>query len=152
MLHLIRVRYGYPLALEVSSAFIYDGVHSASDTQPRVALGRLENDEPRVAAAIGLRGRHLDETKTVREIASHLKISVRMLEHTLEQTLNISPGAYYRRLRLQSAHRMVVDTRLHLHAIAIRTGFNSLPSFSRMFKQFYQQSPGECRRKSNQNS
>ena len=32
MLYLIRKRYGYPLAIEVSSAFIYDGVHSATDT------------------------------------------------------------------------------------------------------------------------
>lgn len=47
MLFLIRKRYGYPLALEVSSTFIYDGVHSATDTQPLVSLGMLENNEPR---------------------------------------------------------------------------------------------------------
>jgi AraC-like DNA-binding protein len=41
---------------------------------------------------------------------------------------------------------MVVDTRLKLQEIAIRTGFNSLSSFSRMFKQYYQQSPSQCRR------
>jgi len=39
----------------------------------------------------------------------------------------------------------VVDTRLKLQEIAIRTGFNSLSSFSRMFKNYYQQSPRECR-------
>ncbi|MFT5659242.1 MAG: transcriptional regulator GlxA family with amidase domain, partial [Gammaproteobacteria bacterium] len=152
MLHLIRVRYGYPLALEVSSAFIYDGVHSATDTQPLVSVGRLENYEPRVAAAIQLMGRRIDETLSVTEIAQTLKISVRMLEYLFAKTLSISPGAYYRRLRLQSAHRMVVDTRLSLREIAVRTGFNSLPSFSRLFKQYYQQSPGDCRRKSNQNT
>ena len=43
MLHLIRTRYGYPLALEVSSAFIYDSSHSATDTQPLVSLGLVEN-------------------------------------------------------------------------------------------------------------
>jgi AraC-like DNA-binding protein len=35
-----------------------------------------------------------------------------------------------------------------LQEIAIRTGFNSLSSFSRMFKQYYQQSPGQCRKQS----
>lgn len=146
MLYLIRTRYGYPLALEVSSAFIYDGVHSATDTQPLVSLGMLENREPRVAAAIQIMEQHIDEVISIIEIAERLNLSVRMLEYLFNQTLNLSPGAYYRRLRLQTARRMVVDTRLKLQEIAIRTGFNSLSAFSRMFKQYYQQSPGVCRR------
>ena len=146
MLYLIRTRYGYPLALEVSSAFIYDGVHSATDTQPLVSLGMLENSEPRVARAIQIMEQHIDETISVSEIAEQMNLSVRMLEYLFVQTLNLSPGAYYRRLRLQTARRMVMDTRLKLQEIAIRTGFNSLSAFSRLFKQYYQQSPGECRR------
>jgi transcriptional regulator GlxA family with amidase domain len=146
MLYLIRKRYGYPLAIEVSSAFIYDGVHSATDTQPLVSLGMLENNEPRVAAAIHVMERHIDEPIPVRSIATQVKLSVRMLEYLFRQTLNMSPAAYYRRLRLQTARRMVVDTRLKLQEIAIRTGFNSLSSFSRLFRNYYQQSPGECRK------
>lgn len=151
MLHLIRTRYGYPLALEVSSAFIYDGVHSGTDTQPLVSLGMLENKEPRVAAAIQIMQQHIDEVISMVKIAERLNLSVRMLEYLFNQTLNLAPGAYYRRLRLQTAHRMVVDTRLKLQEIAIRTGFNSLSSFSRMFKQYYQQSPGQCRKQSLEN-
>ncbi len=146
MLYLIRTRYGYPLALEVSSAFIYDGVHSATDTQPLVSIGMLENKEPRVAAAIQIMEQHIDEVISMIKIAEQLNLSVRMLEYLFNQTLNFTPGAYYRRLRLQTARRMVVDTRLKLQEIAIRTGFNSLSSFSRMFKQYYQQSPSQCRR------
>lgn len=146
MLYLIRSRYGYPLALEVSSAFIYDGTHSATDTQPLVSLGMLENSEPRVAAAIQIMEKHIDETIPVESIAAKMNLSLRMLEYLFAQTLNLSPGAYYRRLRLQTARRMVVDTRLQLQEIAIRTGFNSLSAFSRLFKQYYRQSPGQCRR------
>ena len=79
-------------------------------------------------------------------IAKRLRLSVRMLEYLFRQTLDMSPAAYYRRLRLQTARRMVVDTRLQLQEIAIRTGFNSLSAFSRGFKHHYQQTPGECRR------
>ena len=146
MLYLIRKRYGYPLAIEVSSAFIYDGVHSATDTQPLVSLGMLENNEPRVAAAIHVMEQYIDEPVTVKTIARQLSISVRMLEYLFRQTLDMSPAAYYRRLRLQTARRMVVDTRLKLQEIAIRTGFNSLSSFSRLFRNYYQESPGECRK------
>lgn len=146
MLFLIRSRYGYPLALEVSSAFIYDGTHSATDTQPLVSLGMLANNEPRIAAAIQIMQKHIDETIPVDAIASQMNISVRMLEYLFAKTLNLSPGAYYRRLRLQTARRLVVDTRLQLQEIAIRTGFNSLSAFSRLFKQVYLESPGQCRR------
>jgi transcriptional regulator GlxA family with amidase domain len=68
-----------------------------------------------------------------------------MLEYLFQQTLGLSPAAYYRRLRLQTARRMVVDTRLKLQEIAIRTGFNSLSAFSRRFRNYYLQTPGECR-------
>jgi AraC family transcriptional regulator, glycine betaine-responsive activator len=146
MLYLIRRRYGYPLAIEVSSVFIYDGVHSATDTQPLVSLGMLENNEPRVAAAIHVMEQHIDEPLAIDAIAGRVRLSVRMLEYLFRQTLDMSPAAYYRRLRLQTARRMVVDTRLQLQEVAIRTGFNSLSSFSRGFKNQYQQTPGECRR------
>jgi AraC-like DNA-binding protein len=33
-----------------------------------------------------------------------------------------------------------------MREIAIRSGFNSLPSFSRMFKRYYHQSPGASRK------
>jgi transcriptional regulator GlxA family with amidase domain len=148
MLHLIRMRYGYPLALEVSSAFIYDSGHSATDTQPLVSVGLLENQEPRVAAAIRLMEQHIDETISVAEIAQQLNLSLRMLEYLFAQTLNLPPGAFYLRLRLQTARRLVIDTRLSMQEIAIRTGFNSLPAFSRMFKRYYHQAPSTSRKQS----
>jgi transcriptional regulator GlxA family with amidase domain len=146
MLYLIRRRYGYPLAMEVSSVFIYDGARSATDIQPLVSLGMLESDEPRVAAAIHVMEQHIDDTLSITQVAAQVELSVRMLEYLFKQALDLSPAAYYRRLRLQTARRMVVDTRLNLQEIAIRTGFNSLSSFSRRFKIHYQQTPGDCRR------
>jgi transcriptional regulator GlxA family with amidase domain len=111
-----------------------------------VSLGMLESNEPRVAAAILVMEQHIDDTLSIAQVAAQIDLSVRMLEYLFRQTLNLAPAAYYRRLRLQIAHRMVVDTRLKLQEIAIRTGFNSLSSFSRLFKNYYQQSPGECRK------
>ncbi|MCP4390508.1 MAG: GlxA family transcriptional regulator [Gammaproteobacteria bacterium] len=148
MLYLIRARYGYPLAMEVSSVFIYDSRQSATDLQPLVSRGLLEGKEPRVAAAIHVMEQHIDDTLSIPQVAAQIDLSVRMLEYLFRQTLDLSPAAYYRRLRLQTARRMVVDTRLQLQEIALRTGFNSLPAFSRLFSQYYQQSPGECRKQS----
>ena len=147
MLHLIQNRYGYPLAMEVSSVFIYDGVRGAADVQPLVSLGMLEAREPRVAAAIHVMEQHVDEPLSIAEVAARINLSIRMLEYLFQQTLEHSPAAYYRRLRLQIARKMVVDTRLKLQEIAIRTGFNSLSAFSRIFRQYYEESPAQCRRR-----
>ena len=145
MLYLIRSRYGYPLAMEVSSVFIYDPV-KRGETQSLVSLGMLESHEPRVAAAIHVMEQHVDDTLSIPQVAEQVDLSVRMLEYLFRQTLSLSPAAYYRRLRLQIARRMVEDTAIKLQDISIRTGFNSLSSFSRSFRDYYRQSPAECRR------
>src|SRR3546814_14226716 len=79
MLHLIRSRFGYPLALEVASVFVYDEAHAATDAQPLVSLGRLAGYEPRVAAAIRLMESRLDSPLTTAAIARRLEISVRKI-------------------------------------------------------------------------
>ena len=98
-----------------------------------------------MAMAIQLMEQHIDAPLRVAQIAERLSLSVRTLENLFRNTLDVSPGLYYRRLRLQTARRLVVDTRLPLREIALRTGFNSLPAFSRLFKDYYQISAARYR-------
>src|SRR3546814_16984493 len=54
MLHLIRSRFGYPLALAVASVFVYDEAPAATDAQPLVSLGPPARSEPpRIGRASG---------------------------------------------------------------------------------------------------
>ena len=146
MLHLIRSRFGYPLALEVASVFIYDEAHAATDAQPLVSLGRLAGYEPRVAAAIRLMESRLDSPLTTAAIARRLEISVRTLELLFRQALGIGPGTYCLRLRLQAARRLLLDTRLSMQVVAVRCGFGSHSAFSRIFRQHFAVSPSAYRR------
>ncbi|MEQ9608383.1 MAG: GlxA family transcriptional regulator [Kiloniellaceae bacterium] len=146
MLHLIRSRFGYALALEVASVFIYDEAHAASDAQPLVSLGRLAGYEPRVAAAIRLMEQRLDSPLTTAAIAKRLEVSVRTLELLFKQALGMGPGTYYLRLRLQAARRLLLDTRLSMQVIAVRCGFGSHSAFSRFFRQHFAVSPSAYRR------
>lgn len=146
MLHLIRQRFGYPLALEVASVFIYDEAHAATDAQPLVSLGRLAGHEPRVAAAIRLMEQRLDSPLTTAAIAKRLGVSARTLELLFKQALGMGPGAYGLRLRLQAARRLLIDTRLSLQEIAVRCGFGSHSAFSRIFRRHLGVSPSLYRR------
>jgi len=146
MLHLIRSRLGVSFSMQVASVFIYDQAHESSHAQPLMSLGRLSSMEPRIAAAIRVMEAHIDEPITVYQISSKIELSVRMLESLFAETLQISPGKYYRQLRLQAASRLMIETRVSLQEVAVRTGFNSLTAFSRAFKNHFGASPGKWRK------
>ncbi len=150
MLHLIRSRLGYPLALEVASVFVYDETHFSTDAQPLVSLGLLNDFEPRVTKAIRIMESRLDEPISVAAVARKISMSSRRLENLFRQHLQASPGSYYLNLRLQRARKYVTDTLLPMQEIAIRTGFNSLSAFSRSFKQSYHSTPSAYRQKNSQ--
>ena len=145
MLHIIRCRYGHRTAMEVASLFIYDEAHASTDAQPLVSLGRLAVTEPRVAAAIRIMEQSVDKPMTVPAIARRVGLSVRMLETLFTRTLGETPAAYFTKLRLQVARRLVVDTNLSMQEIALRTGFSSLSAFSRSFRRHAGMSGRELR-------
>ena len=148
MLHLIRARQGYGVALDTASVFIYDETHASTDVQPLVSLGRLDGHEPRVAAAIRLMEQHIDDPLPVAHIARRIGVTARTLETLFGRTVGTGPGAYYLGLRLNAARRLLLDARLPAAEIAVRSGFSSISAFSRAFKRRFGQSPSAFRRQS----
>ena len=145
MLHLFRSRRGIAFAMEVASAFIYDEAHAPTDAQSVVSMGHLGDVEPRIVEAIKIMEAHIDDPLSVANIARQIGISVRSLENLFQSVLLVSPGKYYRALRLSVARRMAIDTKLSVQEIAVRTGFNSLSAFSRSFKSAFGLSPLQAR-------
>ncbi|MQX77254.1 GlxA family transcriptional regulator [Sinorhizobium medicae] len=141
MLHLIAERLGPAIALDVASIFVYDQMHSPTDVQPFVSLGRMEARDPELAAAIRLMERTLERPMTVAALARRLSVSQRKLEMLFAKGLSTSPGAYYLRLRLQVSHRLVRDTGIPMRDVAFRCGFDSLSAFSRAYRREYGTSP-----------
>ena len=147
MLHLIRTRLGMAVALDVASVFIYDQAKAATDAQPLVSLGRLDGYDPRLAQAIRLMEAHVDEPLTVAAIAKRTGVTARALEMIFRKSIGETPGAYYLRLRLNAARRLVLDTRVAMADIAARTGFSSAAAFSRAFSKTFGEAPVRLRRR-----
>lgn len=146
MLHLVRSRLGMAVALDVASVFIYDQSRAATDAQPLVSLGRLDGYDPRLAQAIRLMEGHVDQPLTIAAIAKRTGVTPRTLESIFRRSIDETPGAYYLRLRLAAARRLVVDTRIGMADIAARTGFSSAAAFSRSFSRAFGGSPVRLRR------
>ncbi len=145
MLKLIEMRHGRSIALEVASVFIYDQMHAATDSQPNLSLGRLENDEPRIARAVRIMEKNIDAPLPIAKIAAQIPVSVKMMEILFRRHLQITPAKYYLRLRLNAARKLLLDSRLSILDISIRCGFESQSSFSRCFRSRYGQSPSGLR-------
>jgi transcriptional regulator GlxA family with amidase domain len=146
MLHLIRSRLGMAVALDVASVFIYDQAHASSDAQPLVSLGRLDGYHPRLAQAIRLMEAHVDHPLTIAAIGRRAGVTARSLETIFRNSIGETPGAYYLRLRLGAARRLVLDTRIPMADIAARTGFSSAAAFSRAFSRAFAKAPSRMRR------
>jgi AraC family transcriptional regulator, glycine betaine-responsive activator len=89
---------------------------------------------------------HVDRPLTVAAIARRTKLSVRTMELVFRRAIGESPGAYYLRLRLNAARRLVLDTREPMADIAARTGFSSSAAFSRAFGRAFGKTPSAMRR------
>ncbi len=146
MLHLVRSRLGMAVALDVASVFIYDQARAATDAQPLVSLGRLEGYDQRLAQAIRLMETHVDQPLTTSAIARRVGLTARALELIFRKSIGETPGAYYLRLRLNAARRLVLDTQIRMAEVAARTGFASAASFSRAFSHAFGEAPVRMRR------
>jgi transcriptional regulator GlxA family with amidase domain len=146
MLHLVRSRHGMAVALDVASVFIYDQARAATDAQPLVSLGRLDGYDARIAQAIRLMEAHVDRPLTIAAMARRIGTTQRTLEMLFGASIGETPGAYFLRLRLNAARRLVLDTRIPMADIAGRCGFASAASFSRAFARAFGEPPGRFRR------
>jgi transcriptional regulator GlxA family with amidase domain len=147
MLHLVRARLGTAVALDVASVFIYDQARAPADAQPLVSLGRLDGHDPRLAKAIALMEGHVDQPLPISAIARRCGVTARTLEKVFAAAIGQTPGAFYLRLRLNAARRLVLDTSEPMADVAARTGFSSASAFSRAFSRAFRTPPAAMRRR-----
>ncbi len=144
MLHLIRARYGAPLARQVAQSFL---TIARSGSDPQIApTTRDPSLDARVARAIARMESRLDAPEPVSKIAAAVGLSPRRLETLFREGLNTTPGAYGLSLRLAAARRLLNDTKHPLAEIALRTGFSGPSTLSRAFRAHHGQAPGALRR------
>ncbi|MEO1612716.1 MAG: helix-turn-helix domain-containing protein, partial [Pseudomonadota bacterium] len=147
MLHLVRARHGYAIALDVASLFIYDQSRAAEEPQPQVSLGRLGWREPRLREAVALMEGSLGDPLPTAEIARAVGCSPRRLEELFKARLGVGPYGYYLTLRLNAGRRLALETALTIAEIADVTGFSSASAFARAFRSRFGESPGAARKR-----
>ena len=147
ILYIIECRHGRDLAVSVAEQFVYSPMRSAHAAQRHSLDQRLQCPNPNVRRAVALMETRIEDTLSTRDLADHLDISLRELERVFSRWLGITPGAYYRRLRLERARGLLEQGQQSVTDIAFRCGFASLPSFSRCYRHAYGHNPSAIRKR-----
>lgn len=90
---------------------------------------------------------HLQEKLTVEVLAQTAGLSQGRFSHLFMEEAGMSPMAYFRMEKLESAKGMLKDSEYKVYEISTILGFSNTSHFIRTFREYTGMSPGEYRRK-----
>ncbi len=142
------------VAAEILAQLLRGSPPSASESliKPTRLVGRRSTDatsvgEPVVAEAIRFLRAYACGDIGVLDIAQHVNVSRRYLEQQFQKALGRSIFSEIQRVRLETAQRLLGETKWKLEAIAERTGFKHAARMSAVFQQKLHVRPGQYRRR-----
>jgi transcriptional regulator GlxA family with amidase domain len=100
----------------------------------------------RVERSIELIEQHALSPFTIQELARRIGSSTRELNRAFARITSERPGAIWRKIRLNHAHWMLLNTHRSVTQIALECGFADSAHFSRWFRREYGQAPSTFRK------
>lgn len=113
----------------------------------RGSTGLLTSQDPEVAAVLDVIHRRACEPVRVDDLLDDIQLSRRTIERRFRDALGCSPAQELRKVRLDIACRLLVDTDLSLMEVAHRSGFESDRLMRIVFKRQLHLSPAEYRQR-----
>lgn len=138
VLHLIGETQGAILAMEVAHMFMTRD--SARSHAPEIA-----GQSKTVNRAIAIMQAQLENPHTIAQIAQRVGVSQKTLEIRMRAEMKATPQRVYRRLRLNLAHKLVLEADFTISEIAGRCGYENASAMTRAFKSEFAQPPRKLR-------
>jgi len=112
---------------------------------PRQSTNILAIKNESIRNALSYIWGHYREKIEMDQLARSVGLSRRSMEYLFRDALQRSPYAEVLRLRFEKAKQLLCTTRFSLEEIAVRSGFNTAPHLSKMFKKHIGCSPSPYR-------
>lgn len=145
MLTAISQQHGRELATRAADEFVYARIRNPNEAQRLPLRNRLATGNPRLIRAVEAMEAALEDAAPVATFAEAAGVSERELERMFRRWLKTSPGAYYRRLRLERARALLQQTEMPVIDVAVASGFGSAAHFSRAYRARYGRAPSSDR-------
>jgi LacI family transcriptional regulator len=113
----------------------------------RGSTGGVAIGDSNVAAAIHFMRNHLSERLTMSRIADEVAVSRRTLERKFDVLTGGSPQQELRRLRVERAKRLLINTDLDIKDIAKKCGFIHVQRLTNILKEYTGFTPAKYRAK-----
>lgn len=141
----------HPLLAARTSDAVMTGLLLASDHQFSDLLWREDRSVGPVAVerAVEVIQERAHEPLTISGIAAEVGLSVRALQSGFRRTVGVTPGAYLTQVRLERAHRTLIDAArqsVSATAVAAMWGFGNYGRFARKYRERYGESPADTLR------
>jgi transcriptional regulator GlxA family with amidase domain len=146
MLEIIQKHHGETMTQKVAEWFVHDRIRANTDReklQLRLRTG-IRNDL--VLAAVARMEERMERGETIARIAKRLGVSVWRLDRAFRADLKLSPGDYFRQMRMERASDLLIHSTLPVHEIGLACGYTDYSAFVRAFRRVYRKTPGQLRR------
>lgn len=130
-----------------ASHFLIKTPRFGNEPQPGSQTYRIRGAPKQLADAVEIMAENIEETLSLRVIATRCQISSRQMERMFRRHLNVSPGTHYRSLRLERAYELLANTNLDLREVALASGFSTTSCLSKHFKTRYGETPAQRRKR-----
>ncbi|MCP4819279.1 MAG: helix-turn-helix domain-containing protein, partial [Shimia sp.] len=136
---------------KTADAVAVDMIHGGrrSSETPQVSS---ETADPVLTQMHQMMVESLPSPMPIAEVCSALGLSEKQLRRRCRAVYGVTPSAYYQKCRLENAHFLIANSQLSITDIAIKCGFEALPSFSRAFRAAYDLTPMQLRQRSSKGS
>ncbi|MGO4546245.1 response regulator [Paenibacillus sp. 2TAB23] len=105
----------------------------------------IERSASVVGRAASYVAQHLDKSLTRDDIAKHIYLNPDYLDRMFKKETGVSVTEYVVRERMDVARRLLSNTNLPVHAVALQVGFTNFSHFARIFKKYTSRNPLEFR-------
>lgn len=143
MLARIAGDYGPGFAAVVGDMCLHGAPRRQSTDQRSSIAFMAGSRNPKLVRAIEIMQANLETGMNLDAIAGEVGCSRRQLERLFNRAFAMTPARYYRQLRLDYGHRLLVETNISPMGAAMAAGFVSLPHFSRCFRERFGATPSK---------
>ncbi|MDE2384086.1 MAG: helix-turn-helix domain-containing protein [Alphaproteobacteria bacterium] len=138
---LVEKHLGGQLASKATQILQIERRRSGADFQARIVIGQFVPKDSRVRQAIQIMEQFVDARWDVEWLASRLCITRRHLERLFKQEYGTGPRSIFKRIRMEQAKVLLVNTEQPISQIAFDLGYDTQSQFSRQFRAQFGTTP-----------
>ena len=129
--------------LIISKILLHDKIRAFDTLQPEI-VATVTKDARILNKAVKIMQANIEEPVTISGLADQIGHTPRWLERNFKSMMGCSPGKYYRELRLNHAHSLLLNTEMSIQEVALASGYQS--GFSIAYRQCFGKTPNQMRK------